>query len=100
MPGGDQPRNQVGGARSRVAEHDGDLPGRLIQALCHVHAAGFVADRYEADAIRIQCGEKRVDLRTWQPEDKLHTLVGYGTGEQLAASYVSHRYCLLANNRA
>ena len=86
----DQPGYQIGGARSRIAEHDGDLAGGFIEPLGHVHAGGLVADGNESNSMIIQSGKERVDLRARQAEDEFHTFIGHRSRKQFAAGYVSH----------
>jgi hypothetical protein len=50
---GDQARNQVGGAWTRVAQHDRDFSSRFVEALGHVHACGFMPDWHETDVVRV-----------------------------------------------
>ena len=59
-----------------------------------MHAAGFMADRHEANPIRLQRREKGIDFGTWQSENEFDPLVSHGTGEQLTASYISHCFLL------
>ena len=58
----DQAGQQVGGARPRIAKHNGDLTGGLIQPLGHVHPGCLMTDRHETDAVGLQSGEEWVDL--------------------------------------
>ena len=46
------PGEQVRRAGAGIAEHRGDLAGRLVEAFGHVHAGGLVADRHQSDAVR------------------------------------------------
>ena len=55
-----------------------------------MHAGRFMTYWHEANAVVIERREKRVNLGTRKSEDKFHTLIRYGTSEQLAASYICH----------
>ena len=57
MARGDHAREEVGRARSRIAENRCDLARGLVETDCHVGSRRLVSHRYQADAFVIQCGE-------------------------------------------
>ena len=55
-----------------------------------MHAGRLVAHRHEPDAVRLELGQQRIDLRGRKAEEELDPLRLERTGEQLATGDFSH----------
>ena len=87
---GDHAGEEIGGAGTGIAEHDGYLAARLVESLGHVNGGGFVADRNKSDAVVVELGEDRIDFRAWKSEHEFNTLGDQTFQEKLGTSDFAH----------
>ena len=90
VPRGDDARDEVCRAGPGVAEHGGDLAGRLVEPFGHVDSRRFVTHREEADVVAFEGGQHRVELRPGQAEHEAHAFIRKTAYEQLSTVDLSH----------
>ena len=77
--------------RPGIAKHRRHLPGRLVQALRHMHGGSLVTNGDESHFVLLELGQQRVDLRTRNSKHEPHSLANETSKKKLGSGNFAHK---------